>query len=79
MIAAAVVHTTGINWAAVTAIGGPVTFILGGIIGFFARSISRKLDQIGKHLNRQDGALQQHGERLARIEGASSRLERARR
>jgi hypothetical protein len=73
----ATVHTTGVNWEAVAAISAIVSAIVVPILTWIAKRLTGKLDAIAQHLNRQDGKLQEHGERLARMEGPVKRTERA--
>jgi hypothetical protein len=57
--------TGHIDWAAVSAISGPVL----GLVGWIGRKLSKKLDDVGHHLARQDVKQQQLSERVARLEG----------
>jgi hypothetical protein len=57
------------NAAAWAAIIAPIS----GVAALIGKVLARKIDEVGDHLSRQDGMLQDHGERLARLEGPRPR------
>jgi hypothetical protein len=59
------VRTTGVNWSAVGALSTPTL----AAIAFIGRTISRKLNSIGDHLERQDRRGRRTDARVSRIEG----------
>jgi hypothetical protein len=58
------VKTTGVNWNAVGALSAPTIFIV-SVVG---NGLSRKLNKIGAHLERQDTRGRRQDRRLSRIE-----------
>lgn len=54
-----------INWAAISAIVGPLTVVVGGV----GRWVARKADAIGRHLESQDRRGRRQERRLMRLEG----------
>jgi hypothetical protein len=59
------VQTTGVNWSAVGALSTPTL----AAIALIGRTISRKLNSIGEHLERQDRRGRRTDARVSRIEG----------
>jgi hypothetical protein len=58
------VHTTGVNWQAVGALSGPVI----GVVVAIGKYLGRKLDNVGKHLERQDVRGRRMDRRMSRVE-----------
>lgn len=59
------VHTTGVNWSAVSAIAGPAVTAIIAVGGW----LGKKLNRVGDHLKEQDRSKRYLSVRMARIEG----------
>ena len=61
----ATVHAAGVNWPAAGVIFAGISVVVAGV----GKLIARKVDAVGRHLERQDEAREELVERVSRIEG----------